>query len=56
MVLEIVVNNNEELERTINEAKDACDEDDDNDYGDDDFTKERLDEYIKNVSMGSSRI
>ncbi len=43
----VVVNNNEELESTINEAKDACDEDDDNDYGDDDFTKERLDEYLK---------
>ncbi|NMH87832.1 hypothetical protein [Flavivirga algicola] len=43
----VVVNNNEELEKTINEAKDACDEDDDNDYGDDDFTKERLDEYLK---------
>ena len=42
----IEVNNNEELERTINEAKDACDEDDDNDYNDDDFTKERLDEYL----------
>ncbi len=44
---EIVVNNNEELENIINEAKDACDEDDDNDYGDDDFTKERLDEYLQ---------
>lgn len=44
---EIVVNNNEELERTINDAKDTCDEDDDNDYGDDDFTKERLDEYLQ---------
>ncbi|MDO5977967.1 hypothetical protein [Flavivirga spongiicola] len=42
-----VVNNNEELESTIREAKDTCDEDDDNDYGDDDFTKERLDEYLK---------
>ncbi|WP_158655263.1 hypothetical protein [Flavivirga eckloniae] len=41
------VNNNEELEKTIREAKDTCDEDDDNDYGDDDFTKERLDEYLK---------
>ena len=41
-----VVNNNSDLERTINEAKDACDEDDDNDYGDDDFTKERLDKYL----------
>ena len=44
---EIVVNNNIELQRTIEDAKDICDEDDDNDYGDDDFTKERLDEYLK---------
>ncbi len=44
---EIVVNNNEELHNTIKEAKDACDEDDDNDHNDDDFTKERLDEYLK---------
>lgn len=44
---EIVVNNNEELQRAIEEAKDICDEDDDNDYGDDDFTKERLDEYLQ---------
>ncbi len=41
------VNNNEELARTIKEARNACDEDDDNDYGDDDFTKERLDKYLK---------
>ncbi|GAA4948377.1 hypothetical protein GCM10023314_22100 [Algibacter agarivorans] len=40
------VNNNQELARTIKEVKDACDEDDDNDYGDDDFTKERLDKYL----------
>ncbi|MFH4967101.1 hypothetical protein V8G61_02755 [Gaetbulibacter sp. M240] len=39
---EIVVNNNQQLQQTIEEAKDACDEDDDNDYGDDDFTLERL--------------
>ena len=44
---EIIVNNNEELQNTINDAKEACDEDDDNDYGDDDFTKERLDEYLQ---------
>ncbi|WP_345272824.1 hypothetical protein [Flaviramulus aquimarinus] len=43
----VEVDNNEQLARTIREAKDACDEDDDNDYGDDDFTKERLDEYLK---------
>ena len=42
----VEVNNNQELARTIKEAKDACDEDDDNDYGDDDFTKERLDKYL----------
>ena len=43
----VEVNNNEELARTINEARNICDEDDDNDYGDDDFTKERLDEYLQ---------
>ena len=43
---EIEVNNNIELANIIKEAKDACDEDDDNDYGDDDFTKERLDELL----------
>lgn len=32
----VVVNNNQELERVINEAKDSCDEDDDYDYDDDD--------------------
>ncbi len=42
----VEVNNNQELARTIKEARDACDEDDDNDYGDDDFTKERLDKYL----------
>lgn len=44
---EIVVNNNEELQVTIEEAKDACNEDDNNDYHDDDFTKERLDQLLK---------
>ena len=44
---EVSVNNNAELQQTIEEAKDACDEDDDNDYHDDDFTKERLDEYLQ---------
>ncbi|WP_298236834.1 hypothetical protein [uncultured Algibacter sp.] len=44
---EVVVNRNQELASTIEEAKDACDEDDDNDYGDDDFTKERLDNLLK---------
>ncbi|TCP25799.1 hypothetical protein EV195_103159 [Tenacibaculum skagerrakense] len=33
----VVVNNNEELISTINQAKDSCDEDDDYDYGDDDL-------------------
>ncbi|OEK08017.1 hypothetical protein A8C32_16300 [Flavivirga aquatica] len=43
----IEVNNNIELGRTIKEVKDTCDEDDDNDYGDDDFTEERLDNLLK---------
>jgi hypothetical protein len=43
----VVVNNNRELESTIRDAKDACNEDDNNDYGDDDFTKERLDALLK---------
>ncbi|WP_248722224.1 hypothetical protein [Seonamhaeicola sp. ML3] len=43
---EIIVNSNQELHSTIREAKDACDEDDDNDYNDDDFSKERLDNYL----------
>ncbi|MFI1745394.1 hypothetical protein [Thalassobellus sediminis] len=43
---EIVVTNNEELQRVIKEAKDACDEDDDNDYHDNDFDKERLDNLL----------
>lgn len=43
---EVVVNSNEELARTIEAAKDACDEDDDNDYNDDDFTQERLNELL----------
>lgn len=44
---EIEVNNNIQLVNVIREAKDACDEDDDNDYGDDDFTKESLDELLQ---------
>ena len=43
---EIQVNSNAELANAIESAKQACDEDDDNDFNDDDFTKERLDEYL----------
>lgn len=39
----VEVNGNEELARVIENAKDACDEDDDDDYNDDDFDEERLD-------------
>lgn len=42
----ITVNNNRELEEALNSAKNACDEDDDNDYNDDDFDKEALDNYL----------
>lgn len=43
----VTVNNNQELQTVIEEAKDNCDEDDDYDYGDDDFTKDHLDELLK---------
>lgn len=42
----VTVNSNSELADAIERAKDACDEDDDNDHNDDDFTKERLDSYL----------
>ncbi|TVZ57594.1 hypothetical protein NA63_0079 [Flavobacteriaceae bacterium MAR_2010_105] len=42
----VEVHNNQELEAVITAAKDECDEDDDNDYNDDDFTKERLDNLL----------
>lgn len=40
------VNSHEELKRLFEEYKEVCDEDDDDDYNDDDFTKERLDQYL----------
>ncbi len=40
---EVVVNSNAELARTLEAAKDACDEDDDDDFNDDDFDEERFD-------------
>ncbi len=43
---EVVVNSNAELAAAIENAKDACDEDDDNDYNDDDFTLERFNNLI----------
>ena len=42
----ISVNNNAELAHAIETAKSECDEDDDNDYHDNDFTQERLEEYL----------
>ncbi|UWX55630.1 hypothetical protein NYZ99_03975 [Maribacter litopenaei] len=42
----VEVNSNEELAMNIRNAKDACDEDDDNDYNDDDFTEEDLDAFL----------
>ena len=44
--MEIRVNSNAELANAIEMAKEACDEDDDNDYNDDDFDKERLDNLL----------
>jgi hypothetical protein len=43
---EIRVSSNAELADAIERAKTECDEDDDNDYNDDDFTKERLDNLL----------
>ena len=40
------VNNNQELSQIIKDAKNSCDEDDDNDIDDDDFTKESLDSLL----------
>ena len=42
----VTVTNNAELAMAIENAKDACDEDDDNDYNDDDFTLERFNNLI----------
>ena len=43
---EIMVNSNAELALALERARNECDEDDDNDFNDDDFTKERLDAFL----------
>ena len=43
---EMVVNTNAELANAIENAKELCDEDDDNDHNDDDFTQEDLADYL----------
>lgn len=43
---EVTVQNLEQLEEVLTSAIDFCDEDDDNDYGDDDFDIERLNELL----------
>lgn len=42
----LTIQNLEELKQELANARNACDEDDDNDFGDDDFTKERLDNLL----------
>ena len=42
----VEVNSNAELANALEMAKMACDEDDDNDYNDDDFTQERLENLL----------
>lgn len=42
----VTVNSITELRDAIERAKEACDEDDDNDHNDDDFTEERLDNLL----------
>lgn len=44
--VEIEVNNNRELADAIENGIEICDEDDDDDFNDDDFTKERLDQLL----------
>ncbi len=43
---EVTVNNNTELAETMDRAAEVCDEDDDGDYNDDDFTKVSLDSML----------
>lgn len=43
---ELVVENNAELARALEAAKNECDEDDDDDYNDDDFDEEHFVEYL----------
>ncbi|MCC1485509.1 hypothetical protein [Winogradskyella immobilis] len=43
---QVQVNNNAELVNTIRSARAECDEDDDNDFTDDDFTQERLEALL----------
>ncbi len=40
------IHNMMELKHALEDAENSCDEDDDNDFGDDDFTKERLDHLL----------
>ncbi len=42
----LTLHNLDELKEAIKNAENSCDEDDDNDFGDDDFTKERLDHLL----------
>ena len=44
--VEVVVDNNAELAAALERAKNECDEDDDNDFNDDDFSIERLDALL----------
>jgi len=52
----LTVNSNAELSQAIEKVINACDEDDDNDYGDDDFTKERLDGLLVACSWVVSEV
>ncbi|WP_340074751.1 hypothetical protein [Leptobacterium sp. I13] len=43
---EAIVNNNDELKNALESAKNTCDEDDDNNFNDDDFTKDAIDALL----------
>ncbi|MFP2994680.1 hypothetical protein ABN763_02170 [Spongiivirga sp. MCCC 1A20706] len=42
----VTINDNDELKEAIRVARNECDEDDDDDYNDDDFSIERLENYL----------
>ncbi len=48
----VTINDNDELAEAIRVAKNECDEDDDDDYNDDDFSVERLKNYLVECPFG----
>ncbi|AYN68954.1 hypothetical protein D1013_16990 [Euzebyella marina] len=53
---QVTVNSNSELTDIIRKSQTQCDEDDDNDHNDDDFTEERLDETLVKCPWSIGRL